>query len=79
MPLSFVLRLHPGALAEGRLAGEVEHVATGARTEFRGAADLTRFCTATGAAAADPPLDLPEPRPDSVPSPRTTTSARESR
>lgn len=72
MLISFVLRLAPAALADGRLAGEVEHVQTGERAQFRDAAELARWCAAAGAARPSVVvLDLPEPRPDSALPPRT--------
>lgn len=62
MLVSFVVRLAPAALAAGRLAGEVEHVATGARLSFRDADELLSWC----ATAADPVV--PAPRAVAAPS-----------
>lgn len=42
--ISFVVRLSPGVLTVGDLAGEVEHVPTGERGQFRDADELTRWC-----------------------------------
>ena len=57
MLASFVIRLAPAALAAGRLAGEVEHVATGSRLTFRDADELVSWCAAAAATAG-----VPEPR-----------------
>lgn len=43
MTVSVVLRLVPGALAEGRLAGHAEVVDTGRTTVFRDADELLRL------------------------------------
>lgn len=43
MSVSVVLRLVPAALAEGRLAGEVEVVSSGERTFVAGADQLVEF------------------------------------
>lgn len=56
MLTSFVLRVAPAALAAGVLAGEVEHVASGQRAEFRNAEDLAAWCAQTARAV------VPEPR-----------------
>ena len=40
MLLSFVLRVVPGALADGVLAGQLEDVATGSSTTFRNIDEL---------------------------------------
>lgn len=55
MLISFVVRLSPGVLTAGDLAGEVEHVPTGERGQFRDAAELTRWCAR---------FVVPAPRPD---------------
>ena len=74
MLISFVLRLSPAALAAGELAGEVEHVPSGDRGQFRDAADLCAWCARAG---------LPAPRSPESPvisldpvatSPRKSTS-----
>lgn len=44
MRLSYVLRLVPEDLADGRLVGEVEAVLDGSRGAVRGAEDLVAFC-----------------------------------
>ena len=54
MPTSFVLRLTGSALAVGRLAGEVEDVASGARGQFRDAEELATWCAAALAAVPSP-------------------------
>ena len=59
MLISFVLRLSPAALASGVLAGEVEHVPTGVRGEFRDADELCAWC-------AQQPTTVPVPRTSSV-------------
>ena len=46
MSVSVVLRLVPAALAEGRLAGEVEVVSSGERTFVAGADQLVEFLAA---------------------------------
>ena len=55
MLISFVVRLSPVALAAGALAGEVEHVASGERGQFRDAVELCAWC-------AQQPV-VPDPRP----------------
>jgi hypothetical protein len=52
MLVSFVLRLTPAALATGTLAGEVEHVRTGARAQFRDADELSTWCRRVSAVPA---------------------------
>lgn len=42
--ISFVVRLSPAVLTAGDLAGEVEHVPTGERGQFRDAVELTHWC-----------------------------------
>lgn len=60
--VSFVVRLAPAALAAGALAGEVEHVATGARLSFRDADELVSWCAAASAATTVPgPRAVPAP------------------
>lgn len=56
MLLSFVVRLTSGALAAEAFAGEVEHVETGERGDFRDAAELQAWC------ARLVPTAVPEPR-----------------
>jgi hypothetical protein len=53
--ISYVIRLAPAALADGELAGEVEHVASGVRGQFRGAEQLQQWCVRHG-------LAIPEAR-----------------
>ena len=50
--ISFVVRLAPEPLADGVLAGEVEHAVTGARGQFRDAAELAAWCAQQGSPAA---------------------------
>ena len=72
MLVSFVIRMSATALGAGRLAGEVEHVASGARGEFSDAADLAWWCAhvldaetvpAPRASAADGAGVEPQPGP----------------
>lgn len=56
MLISFVVRLSSVALAAGGLAGEVEHVLSGERGQFRDAAELAAWC-------AQQPPTVPGPRP----------------
>lgn len=67
MLISFVVRLAPAALSTGVLAGEVEHVSSGDRGQFRDAAELTSWCART-AVAPSPEADAPGPQ-------RTASSA----
>jgi hypothetical protein len=43
MPVSFVLRLVPSALAESKIVGQVQEVETGETAQFRSAEDLISF------------------------------------
>lgn len=70
MLVPFVVRLAPAALAAGLLAGEVEHVPTGARGAFGDAQQLLGWCTA---AAGLPPLPPPRRTTEAV----TTVDLRE--
>lgn len=56
--VSFVVRLRPEPLADGVLAGEVEHAVTGARGHFRDAAELAAWCAQQASPA---PRALPRP------------------
>lgn len=64
MLISFVLRLAPVALAAGELAGEVEHVLTGERGQFRDGEELRTWCAQH--APLGPSLPVPAPRPAAV-------------
>jgi hypothetical protein len=46
--VSFVLRLDPLDLAQGRLVGEIEEVMTGQVGGVHSPADVVSFCTAAG-------------------------------
>jgi hypothetical protein len=43
MPISFVLRLVPSALAESKIVGQVREVETGETAQLRSADDLISF------------------------------------
>jgi hypothetical protein len=43
MPVSFVLRLVPSALAEARIVGQVQEVETGLTVQLRNADELIAF------------------------------------
>jgi hypothetical protein len=43
MPISFVLRLVPSALAESKIVGQVREVETGETAQIRSADDLLSF------------------------------------
>ncbi|MCU0306558.1 MAG: hypothetical protein MUE51_02100 [Thermoleophilia bacterium] len=62
MTVSVILRLAPAAVRVGRLAGQVELIATGETATIRDAEELLAFL----AAAAAPPAD-DEVRPRSSP------------
>lgn len=55
---SFVLRLSAAALASGRLAGEVEDVASGSRSQFRDGDELLAWCARTALPQQRPTVDL---------------------
>lgn len=61
MLTSFVVRLAASALRDGRLAGEVEHVASGARGTFADGDELASWCRRTASTAAQ--TAVPPPRP----------------
>lgn len=48
MRVSYLLRLSPAELAQGRLAGEVEEVATGRLGALGNIQDLLSFCCPSG-------------------------------
>lgn len=52
MSISVMLRLVPEALADGRLAGEVEIVATGQHALVANAEEIVRFITSESVWAA---------------------------
>ena len=58
MLLSYVLRLVPSALAEGRLAGTVQAVETGDTTAFRSVEELLAALLPEQSTGADPVIDL---------------------
>jgi hypothetical protein len=54
MSISFVLRLVPDALAERRIAGRIEVVATGEQTGIHDSDELLEFLYTHAAAAQQP-------------------------
>jgi hypothetical protein len=54
MVVSFVLRVASCSPEDGQLAGEVEHVPTGARAPFRDLTELGRWCAAVAGREAPP-------------------------
>jgi hypothetical protein len=50
---SYVLRLVPEELADGRFVGEVEDVATGVHSIIRDVDELVRFCVTSSPAGRD--------------------------
>jgi hypothetical protein len=53
MPVSFVLKLVPDALSEGRIVGRIEAVGTGEQAHLRSAEELIEFLHSQ----ARPPAD----------------------
>ena len=58
MLLSYVLRLVPSALSEGRLAGTVQAVETGDTIAFRSVEELLAALLPEPPAGGDPVIDL---------------------
>jgi hypothetical protein len=65
MLASFVLRLVPDELAEGRLVGQVVAIGSGNEQPVTSADDLVEFCRENLAGRTDPtPSDLEDPASD---------------